>query len=528
MQKSAKLHPNSTLECDVAVIGGSFGGVAAALAAAESGASVILTEATPWIGGQVSSQAVAPLDEHELIETVSPTRGYTAFRQAVRQYYQEHYQVPRVAPDGKPLNPGNGWVSRLCFEPRVGLEVLQRMLSPSIENGRLRIFTQAKPVACQGDPTCIRSVQLVQRGRPFAVRADYYLDATDCGDLLPLAGVPYVTGAEAREDTGEADASPDGPHPERIQSLTFCFLVEFCPGENHTIRKPRGYARFRQQQPYSLTLYNRAGEGRTFNFFTATAERPLPFWTYRRVFDAQTLAPQRNDIALINWHGNDYHLASPIDQPPARQAAILDEARRLSLGFLYWLQTEAWRDDGQGFGYPELRLLKEAVGTRSGLAMAPYVREARRIRGLYRITAQDILAETNRGKDQIAFPDSVGIGWYAMDLHPAVGDPSSMYAPTLPYQIPLGALIPLECSNLLAACKNINTTHLSNGAYRLQPTEWSIGEAAGALAAYCVAHQVKPHTVHAHPNTFKEFQAFLQRRGVATAWPQAALDSLKH
>ena len=62
-----------------------------------------------------------------------------------------------------------------------------------------------------------------------------------------------------------------------------------------------------------------------------------------------------------------------------------------------------------------------------------------------------------------------------------------MYAPTLPFQIPLGALIPIECDNLLAACKNINTTHLSNGAYRLQPVEWSIGEAAGSLAAYCVS-----------------------------------------
>jgi hypothetical protein len=518
---------NPTLECDIAIIGGSFGGVAAALAAAEAGAAVILTESTRWIGGQVTSQAVAPLDEHELIEDVSPTRGYTAFRQAVRREYQKQYNAPATMPDGKPLNPGNGWVSRLCFEPRVGLTVLLEMLAPYVENGRLRIFASTKPVACQGDPTHIQSVQVTRRGKPFTIRAAYTLDATDCGDLLPLAGVPYVTGAEAQEDTGEADASTDGPHPERIQSLTFCFLVEFCPGENHTIRKPRGYERFRDRQPYSLTLYNREGKAIPYRFFDGSPEVPLPFWTYRRVFDAQLLAPGgRNDLVLINWHGNDYHWANPIDQPPARAAAILDEARRLSLGFLYWLQTEVPRDDGRGRGYPELRLAKEAVGTRSGLAMAPYVRESRRIRGLYRITAQDILAAANPGRDQAAFPDSVGIGWYAMDLHPAVGDSKSMYAPTLPFQIPLGALIPVECGNLIAACKNINTTHLSNGAYRLQPVEWSIGEAAGSLAAYCVANHVHPQAVRADAAKLRAFQAYLQQRGVSISWPQSALDRL--
>jgi hypothetical protein len=80
---------------------------------------------------------------------------------------------------------------------------------------------------------------------------------------------------------------------------------------------------------------------------------------------------------------------------------------------------------------------------------------------------------------------------------------------------------------LIAACKNINTTHLSNGAYRLQPVEWSIGEAAGSLAAFCVARQTRPQRVHAERELFKQFQVFLHRRGVATSWPQEALESLK-
>ncbi|WP_255464521.1 FAD-dependent oxidoreductase [Candidatus Roseilinea sp. NK_OTU-006] len=60
-----------------------------------------------------------------------------------------------------------------------------------------------------------------------------------------------------------------------------------------------------------------------------------------------------------------------------------------------------------------------------------------------------------------------------------------MFEPTLPFQIPLGALIPRRTENLIAACKNIGVTHLTNGAYRLYPVEWNIGESAGARAALC-------------------------------------------
>jgi hypothetical protein len=514
-----------TVKCDVAIIGGTLGGVAAALAAAEAGASVILTEETSWIGGQVTSQGVAPLDENRLIEVSPPSRSYAAFRENIRRYYQTHYNAPSQMPDGSPLNPGNGWVSNLCFEPMVGLAVLEEMLQPMIDAGKLEILRNTVPISCQGGPDHIEAVICQQDHQKLEIHASVFLDATDTGELLPLCGLPYTTGAEAQEDTGEADASKDGAHPERIQSFTYCFFVEYCPGEDHTIEKPDGYEQFRDQQPYSLTLYNREGEAIHYNMFESTKERPLPFWTYRRVYDAKLMpsAEKPNDIALINWHGNDYHWASPIDQPREKQERILDEARRLALGFLYWLQTEVRRDDGTGFGYPELKLLLAAVGNPSGLAMTPYWREGRRIHGYYQITAEDILVDANPGKTQAAFPDSVGIGWYSMDLHPSVGDDTSMYAPTLPFQIPLGALIPKGCDNLIAANKNINTTHLSNGAYRLQPVEWAIGEAAGSLAAFSLMNQLKPEVMYANTDHFKKFQHFLHQRGVRTEWEPAHL-----
>jgi glycine/D-amino acid oxidase-like deaminating enzyme len=124
------------------VIGGGLGGVAAALAAAEAGKRVVLSEATDWLGGQITSQGVSALDEHRYIESFGGTRSYYRLRDMIRAAYAEHYGVTAGS---TPLNPGNGWVSALCFEPRIGLQVVERMLEPHIAAGRLRVLLEHVP-----------------------------------------------------------------------------------------------------------------------------------------------------------------------------------------------------------------------------------------------------------------------------------------------------------------------------------------------------------------------------------------------
>ena len=88
-----------------------------------------------------------------------------------------------------------------------------------------------------------------------------------------------------------------------------------------------------------------------------------------------------------------------------------------------------------------------------------------------------------------------------------------------PFQIPMGALAPLGVDNLLAAGKNLGVTHLTNGAFRLHPVEWNIGEVAGLLAAYCLNHGVTPHQVQADDATLTDFQSRLYAEGIETRWP---------
>jgi hypothetical protein len=510
--------------CDIAIIGGSMGGVAAALAALEQGYSVILTEATNWLGGQMTSQGVSALDEHLHIETFGSTRRYSELRQRIRNHYQEKYSVDATMKEGQLLNPGNGWVSRLCFEPKVGVKMLEEMLEPRLKSGKLQVFYHHEPIKASVKNSIVEEVILQNRKRnAIRIRASYFLDATDLGDLLPLTKTEYITGAEANADTLEPHAKNSEAKPDEVQSFTLCFAVEYCPGKNHTIKKPKDYERFRDTQPYSLTL-GAPTKPRHFKMFRKGSKGTLPFWTYRRIFDAKLFrtSKQPNDIALINWASNDYRFASLIDKTPREQKRILREAKNLSLGFLYWLQTECPRDDG-GFGYPEFKLRKDVMGTRDGLSKAPYIRESRRIKALERILEQDITQSNKREKAK-TYKNSVGTGWYQMDLHPCVGnDDVSMFEPTLPFQIPLGALIPVKTKNLLPACKNIGTTHLTNGAYRLHATEWAIGEAAGALAAFCLGQQKTPKQVWESKKLTKSLQKLLVKQGVPLEWPRSMI-----
>jgi hypothetical protein len=112
------------------------------------------------------------------------------------------------------------------------------------------------------------------------------------------------------------------------------------------------------------------------------------------------------------------------------------------------------------------------------------------------------------------------VGSYRIDLHPSSGGDNYIDVASLPFQIPLGALIPRRLENLLAACKNLGVTHITNGCYRLHPVEWNIGESAGLLAAQAVATKQAPRQIRNTERRLKEFQEKIQAQGVEIAWPK--------
>src|SRR5688500_12126688 len=192
------------LAADVLVVGGSFGGVAAALTAARMGRTVILADENAWIGGQATAQGI-PLDEHPWAEEYGRTRSYAEFRSRARDYYRRNFPLSDAARADPRLNPGAGWVSKLSFEPRVALAVLHEMLAPHLAAGRVRIFTRHRPVAAHTEGDRVRAVTVRDEvtGRERTFTAPYIVDGTELGDLLELAKVEHVIGAESQRETGE-------------------------------------------------------------------------------------------------------------------------------------------------------------------------------------------------------------------------------------------------------------------------------------------------------------------------------------
>ncbi|MBL9212689.1 MAG: FAD-dependent oxidoreductase [Opitutaceae bacterium] len=526
----------NVLTSDVAVIGGGVGGCAAALTLAEAGRTVVMTEEYAWIGGQFTSQAVPP-DEHGWIERFGCTRSYRRFRELVRAYYRNHYPLRPEVRDQPRLNPGNGWVSPLCHEPRVALAVLESMLAPHLSSGRLRVLRRHRPVAVRADGADRVAAVVVSDldcGTATELRAQWFLDATENGDLLPLASVEHVTGAEARSDTGEAGA-PERAAPGNIQAFSVCFVLEEHAQENHVIPPPPRHEFWRSyvprlSPPWPGPLLGWAGlnprtmQAMRYNF-NPHREKPGLFsglWAFRRIIDRAQFAPgaYASDLCLVNWPMIDYLEGDLLGCDDATRQARIDDAKQLSLSMVRWLQTEAPRPDG-GVGWPGLRLRGDLLGTDDGLAMAPYIRESRRIRAVRTIVERDVSA-TFRPGDTLAerYDDSVGIGYYRIDLHPSTGGDNYIDVPSLPFRIPLGALLPVRVANLLPAAKNIGTTHLTNGCYRLHPVEWNIGEAAGALCAHCLDTGLLPRDVQARPERVRVFQERLVARGVELAWPE--------
>lgn len=524
---------------DVVIAGAGLGGCASAIAALRNGLRVILIEETDWIGGQLTAQGVPP-DENPWIESNGSTKLYRDFRTLIRNYYFRNYPLTETAKTNKLLNPGDGSVSRLCHEPRVALAVLYEMLAPYIGSGKLTLLLEHKIISADVQGDQVKALQALNRrsGNKVALNASYFIDATELGDLLPITGTEFVTGTESNKDTKELHA-PEKADPENNQAFTMCFSIDYDPEENHLIEKPSEYNFWRNYKPE----LNPSWPGRLLDLSYSQPSTLKPktlafnpdginnanlynLWNYRRIINKNNFIKDfySSDITTVNWPQNDYLTGNLIGVDEKEFKKQVNRAKQLSLSLLYWLQTEAPRPDG-GIGWPGLRLRKDIMGTEDGLAKYPYIRESRRIKAVFTILEEHVGRENRSlitgkkdGNKAFEFYDSVGIGSYNIDLHPTNKGMNYIDIPSLRFQIPLGALLPQRMKNLIPANKNIGTTHITNGCYRLHPVEWNIGESAGMLVAFALNKKILPREVREKEALLEEFINLVRSQGIRTTW----------
>lgn len=533
----------SELNADLIIIGGGTGGCAAAFSALKMGLSVIMTEPTDWIGGQLTAQAVPP-DENPWVEDFGASGSYQQYRRDVRNYYRRNYPLIESLRNEEFLNPGDGWVSRIAHEPQVSVAVLEAMLAKWVSSGALRILKEHEPVSVETSGDHFRSITVrnLRNGDLLSLRSSWFIDATEKGDLLKLGNVEYVLGAEGRNETGEPNA-PEQADPDNVQAFNLCFLLEYHDGEDYTIDKPDQYEFWRNYTPNISPPWPGPLFSFTYTHPMTLEPRTLAFdpldqdgwWAYRQVLNHNNFEPgfYRGPIACINWPQHAYLEGKLIDEPDHVVRFHLEQAVQLNRSLIYWLQTEAPRADG-GAGWPGLRLRGDIFNTEHGMAKHVYIRESRRIRARFTVLEQHVgtearMRDTGLSEQDVRayeFEDSVGIGAYRIDLHPSTKGNNYIDISSLPFQIPLGSLIPQRVRNLIPACKNIGTTHITNGCYRLQPVEWNIGESAGALIAFCKNQQLEPHQVYENNERVREFQSVLAELGVRLSWPQDKVHAL--
>ena len=423
---------------DVAIVGAGAGGCAAALQAARSGASVLLLEEGPWVGGMLTSAGVSAIDGNYRL------RGgiFGEFCDSLAARYGG-YEALRT-----------GWVSNILFEPQVGEAVLGNMLAAEeniclYRNISLDSLTRKDAVW-----------HLRCGGRRF--RAAMLVDCTELGDVAARLGIPYDLGMDSSRDMGE-DVAPEEAN-DIIQDLTYVITARFYD-RDMTISRPEGY---------DASLYEGCNPGGT--------DAMLSYG----------LLPG-GDV-MLNWpiNGNDAYM-NLVEAGKEERDSLLEEAKRISLGYLYYIQTE--------LGHPELGIAEGVYPSADGLPLIPYHRESRRIHGRARFTVNDVFDPYRNN----LYRTSVAVGDYPVDHHhrryPCPDSlPDLHFYPVPSFSVPAGVLVPGEnplqwdedYSPLLVAEKSVSVSNIVNGATRLQPVVMGLGQAAGALAALTALDGCEP------------------------------------
>lgn len=433
------------VQVDVLIVGGGASGICAGLQSARMGATTLIVEESPWLGGMLTAAGVSAIDgNHQL-----PAGLWGEFRKGLAEYY------------GGADSLHTGWVSHVLFEPSVGDKVLK---SFAAKEQHLAVWHESawRKVARHGGKWNVE----VQRkdGSRATVRTKVLIDATELGDVAKACGVPYDIGMESRDDTRE-DIAPEKANGI-IQDLTYVATLKDY-GRDVTIPRPEHYA----PEEFACACINP---------ICSSPKEPDRMWTKDKMI---TYGKLPGNKYMINWpiEGNDFYV-NVIEADREQRAAALQHAKDRTLRFVYFIQHE--------LGYRHLGLADDEFPTPDRLPFIPYHRESRRIHGKVRFTLNHI-TNPYSGQEKL-YRTCIAVGDYPVDHHHTRYQgyetlPDLHFHPVPSYGLPLGVMIPGEGNeNLIVAEKSISVSNIANGSTRLQPVVMQIGQAAGALAALAV------------------------------------------
>ncbi|CAG5004511.1 Thiamine thiazole synthase [Dyadobacter sp. CECT 9275] len=490
---------------DVVVVGGSPAGIMAAIAAARSGAKVILVEYHNHIGG-LSTSGLGKSD----IENKDAIIGlFREFTENILRYYTDTYGAD--SENVKKCRQG------YYYEPSVAEKVFNTMIARE-KNISLRLNYQIEKAVTEADQ--IKEAVFSHRSDndSLKLKAQVFIDATYEGDLYALAGAAYRLGREGKDEFNEVHAGriffdynenkflagSTGAADKKIPAYTYRLCFTDDPANSYVMKEPPlGYDR----KNY-LKYFDDLKEGRLSGpkvYKEGHGYYKAHFDTMLRVFSFAEIPNRKFDV-----NTNPRPLGFPFPEENAdyveagwkQREKIFARHRALALGLLYFIQNDEEVPAEHRKMANQYHLAKDEFKDNNHFPWQLYVREARRLKGVYTLTENDVTLQEGKGRTTI-FDDSIIAGEFPIDSFPASKEPSPDkkvlegyigMLPISPYQIPYRALLPEKINGIIVPVA-ASTTHAAYSTLRMEPLWMGIGQAAGTAAAIAIKNKVVPREV---------------------------------
>ena len=431
-------------DTDVLVVGGGPAGIGAALGAAAAGTRVVLAERHGFLGGNATAALVMPLTSFHAHRNQAPDIDETALfppdqgpgEPVVAGAFRRF--LVRLVRAGGALKPSEQTGFTVPFDP----EVLKHVALALLDEAGVHFLLHAFASGVLGGGGRAEGAVFETKSGAVVIRARAIVDCTGDGDIAALAGAPFSIGRE-----------PDG----LVQPMTLMFrVVEF---EREAFA---GYARAHADQWRGVhglwELVARA---------TEAGELDLP----------------REDILFFGT-------------PHPREVSVNSTRVTGVVGTSVWDLTRAEWESRRQLRQLAMFLRKYVPGfertyvAQSGTTIG--VRETRRVRGDYELTAEDVLTARK-------FDDVVARGAYPIDIHNPAGRGTRLerVPPGEAYDIPLRCLLPQRLEDVVVAGRCISGTHEAHSSYRVMPISMATGHAAGVCAALAARERRAPRDVPA-------------------------------
>ncbi|MCA8996836.1 MAG: FAD-dependent oxidoreductase [Planctomycetaceae bacterium] len=497
-----------TIDADLLIVGGTESGCAAAVQAARMGVQkIVLVNDIEWLGGQFSAESLVAIDENTNIGGVrhqQPIPRHGAFKEIIDRIEENNLKTYGVA------RPGN---TRVITTTRPGdaARVFREWLQPYVDSGQLELLSWYEPAAVTIDRDRVREVHFTHTKSTdsLLVRAQTTIDASDWGDVIRQSGAEYKFGPDLKSKYGEplAPERRDGYPLTDMNPITYSMLI-IETDTHEPIPVPANY------DPRNYREHRWPKD---------------PLWLYetRRVVDHYHF-PQIHhpDVLLLCFPAIDYPLdvypaavaealektelgasrKNIVQLTPQQRQIIFEDAKKYSLGFLHYLQTEVHDEmPDQTHSYRRFRLTEE-FGTPDQLPWKPYVRESLRLKAMYMMRQQDTLGVDGDSNNfaTAMYHDNVAVWQFEYDFHPTKREFLTEDAPAGPWRcgfregrtwgppysgrstFPVRSLVPQKLNGLIGAQKNLGYSSIVSAAVRLHDASMAIGQASGACAATAI------------------------------------------